>query len=632
MSNSIPLNIGTLKDRKNRQEQADADLKLQILNSNRLARASRDYWINNETPVNTQPDYTTNEILNDKNKLLKILANDVKSLLDKEDYALFVADNTWNNLRYLRVVVQVFPIIKKSIQARLITAPQLLEIINTYIMNTDNDYTRGFNPVGADNENADYPDNANNNGDFDYEYNYDNQPRPRLPPGDRNPMGYDNVAGRQIRARNLFNNLPSGEGDDGGNNMEDNRERNQRQGEMGRVPEGYYVNADGEWIRIPQRRRDDMEESSGNYKGNQRRDDMESSREEREGRYYYNESSSSSSGTNNMRRDNSADTGRTTKEPDSQPSVDDFDLIPDPTDPAERTFDQRLLDQKIRQLESIESINELARIYSKLLYIQNSDHRFRPGTPAGTKRALKAIEDKRDEDYPNATPEENTPLMQQVARQLCAKKIDKLYRSGDYNFPEQPEKFNSKNFFGYGVKGKQRKGTKYGKGMAIQEMKGVSAPVKPDRSELYYSFGVFAVHKKSLGDNILNLKYKSFSQVHKYPKRQISDDLKDILVDAIETKKINNKLFNALTDSDKSFLTELVNEAKLKETFPNIFKSGNGIAVNENPLDRFEILKGELIAGNSSNEIKKELRALINQFMKQKLITAQEGFGILEML
>ena len=115
MSISIPLNTGTLKERKLRQDKADADLKLQIANSNRLARASRDYWVNNETPVNTQPDYTTNEILNDKNKLLKILANDVKSLLDKEDYALFVADNTWNNLRYLRVVVQVFPIIRKYI-------------------------------------------------------------------------------------------------------------------------------------------------------------------------------------------------------------------------------------------------------------------------------------------------------------------------------------------------------------------------------------------------------------------------------------------------------------------------------------------------------------------------------------
>jgi hypothetical protein len=170
--------------------------------------------------------------------------------------------------------------------------------------------------------------------------------------------------------------------------------------------------------------------------------------------------------------------------------------------------------------------------------------------------------------------------------------------------------------------------------MAVQEMKGVSAPVRPDRSDLYYSFGVFAVHKKSLNDNILNLKYKSFSQVHKYPKRQISEDLKDILVDAIETKKINKKLFNALTDSDKHYLTELIIEAKLKDQFANIFKTkvGEGIAVNENPFDRFEILKGELLSGNSNDEIKKELRLLVQKFMKDGLIEKRDGFGILELL
>jgi hypothetical protein len=133
---------------------------------------------------------------------------------------------------------------------------------------------------------------------------------------------------------------------------------------------------------------------------------------------------------------------------------------------------------------------------------------------------------------------------------------------------------------------------------------------------------------------VLNLKYKSFSQT-KFPKRQISDDLRDIIIDAIETKKINNKLFNALSEADKKYLLDVVTEAKLSSVFPNIFPkvvSGEGVAVNSDPFERFEILKGSLIAGNNNPEIKKEMRILVHKFMKDNLISSKDGFGILELL
>ena len=52
----IPLAIGTLKERKERQAKADANLALEIANSAKLARASRDYWVNGQTPT---PKYPT---------------------------------------------------------------------------------------------------------------------------------------------------------------------------------------------------------------------------------------------------------------------------------------------------------------------------------------------------------------------------------------------------------------------------------------------------------------------------------------------------------------------------------------------------------------------------------------------
>jgi hypothetical protein len=246
-------------------------------------------------------------------------------------------------------------------------------------------------------------------------------------------------------------------------------------------------------------------------------------------------------------------------------------------------------------------------------------------------------------DYSGATNEaERMAELQNnrdiVIRGLCSVYIENLYMSGKYMFPQEKprSKFLLKKL-GYGIKAKKgaKKGAKYGKGMA--EMKGVSAPVpvRPDRSDLYYSFGVFAVHKKSLGDNVLSLKYKSYSQVHKFPKRAISEDLKDIILDAIETKKINNKLFNALSEDDKIYLRDVVNEAKLGSVFPNIYPklmTGDGVAVNSDPYERFEILKGSLIAGNNNPEIKKEMRILVSTFMKNGTIPSKQGFEILELL
>lgn len=614
MSNSIPLNIGTLKDRKSRQEQADADLKLQILNSNRLARASRDYWINNEEPINSQPDYTTNEILNDKNKLLKILANDVKSMLDKEQFAIFIANNTWNNLNVLRIAVQIFPKLKRELgkNLRLLTADFLVNaIVNAVTEIGYIEQQRQQERQQNENENENQNENRRNDNPAEEDY-YDfgeqnNNGRNEMPARPRVPDGYyENALGEWERIPEGYYRNP-----DGG---------------WERVPEGYYRNADENIVRRPKpmlgNDEDNYEERSRNNKPATRFSDVTS-------RADYMATDEDRLGPGNMSRQNS-DLISEISEPEFSTLVPSVERE---ANQPPKQIDLKILKDKIDQLNELDE-DQIIPIISKMINIkQNGAYsNDRVLKSKATREANKLLREKYlkagvfDRDVEDRIRSKNR-ISQSVAGDLIAD----VYQNTEYDFPEPTKTGPVFQKKGYGLPVKLKKGAKYGRGMAVQ-MKGVSAPVKLDRSELYYSFGVFAVHKKSLGDNILNLKYKSFSQVHKYPKRQISDDLKDILVDAIETKKINNKLFNALTDSDKSFLTELVNEAKLRETFPNIFKSGNGIAINEPALERWEIVKGEFLAGNSNAEIKKEMRVLINQFMKQKLISAQEGFGILEML
>jgi hypothetical protein len=595
MSNSIPLNIGTLKDRKSRQEQADADLKLQILNSNRLARASRDYWINNEQPINSQPDYTTNEILNDRNKLLKILANDVKSMLDKEQFAIFMANNTWNNLNILRIAVQIFPRLKREMgkNLRLLTANYLVYLITNAVAET------GYVEQARQQERQQNENEYNENGYNENGYNENGYNENGYHRADENPnnedlyAGFDEPNSNKQNEMNARPRIPEGYYETAN-------------GEWERIPEGYYQNADGKIVRIP-------------VVGDESTQDN---------------NSSSASYRNPMIRQDSADSQI------SEISDPDFSTLVPSIGEQEAGRPKQIDLEKLKgRIDQLEELNEeqIIPIISKMINIrQNGAYNNSKGAKnKATREANKILEQEyRNEGVFDMDVEDRVRFKNSISRLLAGELITNVYQTTEYDFPEPTQTGPVFQKKGFGLQVKLKKGAKFGRGMAVQEMKGVSAPVKPDRSDLYYSFGVFAVHKKSLGDNILNLKYKSFSQVHKYPKRQISEDLKDILVDAIETKKINQKLFNALTDSDKSFLTELISEARLKETFPNIFKTkvGEGIAINENHFDRFEILKGELIAGNSSNEIKKELRLLVQKFMKDGLIEKKDGFGILELL
>jgi hypothetical protein len=600
MSNRIPTATGTLKERQQRQAQADAELALEISNSKRLARASRDYWVNGETPINNQPDYTTNEILYDKNKLLKVLANDVKSLLDKEQYAIFIRDDAWNSLRYLRSVVQLFPIIKKEVQSklRLVTARQLLYVINGFVEDEEQ-------------QRADERDPYRNNEEEQYDYQYDyNNRQPGYPiveePDDRPRSGvvvvpYDDIPREdspdyQPQPRDI---------------IPDNDENGERISRPNNVPPPPYMSREdyqAELSRLP------------GFSTPQRELQIyrDIDRESLNSPFYENNPMQREP----MQREISDMSGLT--------SMEETSLVPYERGNQKFEPDNELLERKIATIQRFTKLESVIQIISKLIRVEQRDI-----TPNASTRIANGIVNEQfrqiDSNNMSAMEQEQTKL--RIAKQHASREVSRLYLDAGYRFPDPiPGSKKIYEKYGFGVKPRHKKGSKLGRGCA--NMEGIEPVSKVDRSELYYSFGTFCIHKKSLGDNILNLKYKSFSQVHKFPKRQLTNDLKDIILDAIETKKINTKLFNALTDSDKNFLTDLVSEARLKDQFANIFntKVGNGIAVNEPALDRWEILKGQLVSGNTNNEIKKEMRVLINQFMKQKLISAQEGFGILELL
>ena len=85
---------------------------------------------------------------------------------------------------------------------------------------------------------------------------------------------------------------------------------------------------------------------------------------------------------------------------------------------------------------------------------------------------------------------------------------------------------------------------------------------------------------------------------------------------------------NSLSQDDKRKLSHICNSCGIESSAVPQMK-GEG----EQEMDRFNILKGEIIAGNDSSKIAKEFKTMLLKFMNEGRIPKQQGTSILhEML
>ena len=126
----------------------------------------------------------------------------------------------------------------------------------------------------------------------------------------------------------------------------------------------------------------------------------------------------------------------------------------------------------------------------------------------------------------------------------------------------------------------------------------------------YYSFGKFILQRKLLNDeNILLIKYPvSFAPVPKIRRTKISDDFKAIINDLLDTQKINIQIQKELNDKEQELFELLINLAGLKDVlnYNRVYKDVKYY------VDKFEVLRGSIIAGNDNDEIINELIDIID--------------------
>lgn len=182
-------------------------------------------------------------------------------------------------------------------------------------------------------------------------------------------------------------------------------------------------------------------------------------------------------------------------------------------------------------------------------------------------------------------------------------------------FQKQQEKAKTKQEGkeGFGIR---RRNNKVGRGLNLVQ-----------EEPKYKAFGKYIIHWGQLNNNdILNVKYACMGNIPSLKPSAISDVFKEFIIDILETGKLNERMYKQIPNEEKKIFEKMVmgaglmNQLKLKRVY---------IDQELEDIKKFNILKGEYLAGNDSDKLKKELRRYVVQFMNDNRISKNEGTRLL---
>ena len=126
------------------------------------------------------------------------------------------------------------------------------------------------------------------------------------------------------------------------------------------------------------------------------------------------------------------------------------------------------------------------------------------------------------------------------------------------------------------------------------------------------------------------MKHPSGSQVPKLPKQTIEIDLYNVIAHLLDTKEINYTLMKELSKQEKKLFNLLMDISGLSKQL-NYKK--NKIEASEKDLKlRYNVLSGEIEAGNNNDEIKEELIEVIQNLVNIKAISKKDSVEMIEEL
>ena len=161
-----------------------------------------------------------------------------------------------------------------------------------------------------------------------------------------------------------------------------------------------------------------------------------------------------------------------------------------------------------------------------------------------------------------------------------------------------------------------------GKGLANR----IAVPIKKEAIKPYHPFGRFYIHKPKLEEGIMQLRTEGGSVIKGFPSQQISSKMVRIL------KQISGGGFPEFDDLNDLHITE-------KKSLGGIIRAAHladrvsvpkpDLSKERQELDKFNILKGEIAAGNDNRGLVKEFKIMLMKFVNEGRVPRRQAHEIL---
>ena len=149
-----------------------------------------------------------------------------------------------------------------------------------------------------------------------------------------------------------------------------------------------------------------------------------------------------------------------------------------------------------------------------------------------------------------------------------------------------------------------------------------------EKPKPYTQFGRYFINKQRLqGEGIMSFRAQSGNTVPSLPTEKLSKNLNKVITTLVGKGVPSYEDISVLTKDEKGKLRQICNKCQVDS--PAIPKmKGEG----EQEDDRFQILRGEIIAGNDNQKITKEFKAMLIKFVNEGRIPRRQANEILHEL
>jgi len=205
--------------------------------------------------------------------------------------------------------------------------------------------------------------------------------------------------------------------------------------------------------------------------------------------------------------------------------------------------------------------------------------------------------------------QQNPEMVRQIAQLIIQRLIP----------PGLPNSVSSASDFGITGRGiKQRKGRPRGGSI-------VPVPKKP----AFVGFGINEIDQLKLDKNILSIRRNTRSKIKGMGNKHISEPMKRIIKNFIGGSVPSYNDLSSLDNEEKEYLNKIVEHSDLKDRLSVPAPSKDQ---REKDFHSFEVMKGEILAGNDSKELIKKFKLLMIKLSRQNLLPKSEVQELMEEL